>query len=295
MIISMTGFASVSRDRDEVAVGVTVRAVNHRYFDVQIRLPGSLAAAESTIRTLAQKKVARGRVEVTVSLHDRRRRAVDVAVNEPLIAAVSTALRGLREAGHLAGELTVSDVLRLPEALVVTEATRNEEVEALQLALVEEAVDAALDSLDEMRRREGTYLRADLESRRTGLGDSLMRLEQAAIDGRDRLATRLNERIKELSLDVAPESALLAQEIVRFVARSDVNEELVRFRAHLEHWKLLSDAPEPCGRKLDFLLQEMNREINTIGSKAEGTAVPELIVHAKAELERMREQVQNVE
>lgn len=295
MITSMTGFASVSRERDEVTVGVTVKAVNHRFFDVQIRMPASLSAAEPTIRSIAQKKVARGRVEVSVSVNDRRRHAVEVSVNEALITGVSSALKGLRASGQIAGELTVSDVLRLPDALVVTESAPDPTAEVHLVALAEEAVEAAIDSLNEMRRREGSFLLEDLESRRLGLGETILHLEQAANEGRHLLSSRLNERIKDLALDVTPDAAGLVQEIVRFVARSDVSEELVRFKAHLAHWKMLSDAPEPCGRKLDFLLQEMNREINTIGSKAEGPRIPELIVHAKAELERMREQVQNVE
>jgi uncharacterized protein (TIGR00255 family) len=106
---------------------------------------------------------------------------------------------------------------------------------------------------------------------------------------------RLGERVKELRADALADETTVAQEIARFVGRSDITEEVVRFRGHLEHWRTLSDSPEPCGRKLDFLLQEMNREVNTTGSKAEGPAVSELIVTLKAELEKMREQVQNVE
>ena len=109
------------------------------------------------------------------------------------------------------------------------------------------------------------------------------------------LRARLADKVRELQADASVEEAVIAQEIVRFANRSDITEETVRFRAHIEHWRALSDAPEPCGRKLDFLLQEMNREINTLGSKAEGPGVPELVVSLKAELEKMREQVQNVE
>jgi uncharacterized protein (TIGR00255 family) len=109
------------------------------------------------------------------------------------------------------------------------------------------------------------------------------------------LRKRLEERVRELRAEAMADETLVAQEIAKFVGRSDITEEVVRFRGHLEHWKSLSDSPEPCGRKLDFLLQEMNREVNTVGSKAEGPAVSELVVSLKAELEKMREQVQNVE
>jgi uncharacterized protein (TIGR00255 family) len=146
-----------------------------------------------------------------------------------------------------------------------------------------------------MRRREGTLLAADIEQRRSLLMDLIDRVARAAADGQERLQSRLAARIEELVGPVAVDPSVLAQEIVRFVSRSDISEELVRFRAHLVHWQELAVGPDPCGRKLDFLLQELNREINTIGSKAEGLQVPPLVVEVKSELERMREQVQNIE
>jgi uncharacterized protein (TIGR00255 family) len=295
MITSMTGFASALRDRDDVSVSVTVRAVNHRFLDVQVRLPAALGAAEHGIRALVQKRVSRGRVEVSVAVQDRRRLPVDVTLNEPLIQGVAAALETLRAKALVSGQLTPADVLRVPDALMIKENAPAQGADGLALALVEEAADAALHDLETMRRREGGFLQADLESRRLGLAETIARLASVSHEGQAALENRLSRRVHELSLEATPEPSQIAQEIVKFVARSDISEEVVRFRAHLEHWAVLATGPEPCGRKLDFLLQEMNREINTIGSKAEGTRVPELIVHAKAELEKMREQVQNVE
>ena len=146
-----------------------------------------------------------------------------------------------------------------------------------------------------MREQEGQYLRADLDQRRQLLADLFQQAHAASEGGMDALRTRLEERVRTLRAEALADEAMIAQEIARFVGRSDITEEVVRFRGHLDHWKALSDSPEPCGRKLDFLLQEMNREVNTVGSKAEGSAVSELIVALKAELEKMREQVQNVE
>jgi uncharacterized protein (TIGR00255 family) len=160
---------------------------------------------------------------------------------------------------------------------------------------VEAAVAAALEELDAMRNREGGYLRTDLDARRAQLGDLFERVAVASDAGLEGLRVRLAERVRELRADSLADDALVAQEIAKFAARSDITEEVVRFRSHLEHWQALTDSPEPCGRKLDFLLQEMNREVNTAGSKAEGPVVSELIVSLKAELEKMREQVQNVE
>jgi uncharacterized protein (TIGR00255 family) len=146
-----------------------------------------------------------------------------------------------------------------------------------------------------MRSHEGEHLRADFVGRHATLTLLIDQLAAAADAGRQALEARLDERVRELTTDVQVDRGALAQEIVRVAARSDISEEVTRFRAHLVHWDTLSDSPEPCGRKLDFLLQEMNREINTIGSKADGTGVSELVVAAKAELEKLREQVQNVE
>jgi len=146
-----------------------------------------------------------------------------------------------------------------------------------------------------MRNTEGEFLRADLDGRRLLLGDLFERVKAASEGGLEALRRRLEERVRELRADGMADEMLVAQEIAKFVGRSDITEEVVRFRGHLDHWKALSDSPEPCGRKLDFLLQEMNREVNTVGSKAEGPAVSELVVSLKAELEKMREQVQNVE
>src|SRR4030095_11113420 len=127
------------------------------------------------------------------------------------------------------------------------------------------------------------------------LASFITRVAEAADEGRTALEARLQDRVREISLDLPVDEAMIAQEILRTVQRSDISEEVTRFRAHLSHWDALTDGPEPCGRKLDFLLQEMNREVNTIGSKADGLRVSELIINAKAELEKMREQVQNIE
>jgi uncharacterized protein (TIGR00255 family) len=192
--------------------------------------------------------------------------------------------------------MTPGDLLRFPQALSITE--RNEEADTNDeelFARVEDAVAAALDELDAMRVREGGYLRADLDGRRATLADLFARVARAAEEGMTMLRARLEERVRELRAETLADEAVIAQEIAKFVGRSDITEEVVRFRGHLDHWRALSDAPEPCGRKLDFLLQEMNREVNTVASKAEGPAVSEVIVALKAELEKMREQVQNVE
>jgi uncharacterized protein (TIGR00255 family) len=162
-------------------------------------------------------------------------------------------------------------------------------------ALLDATMTGALDALVVMRTTEGRFIQTDLDARLVTLSGFVDDLERVGREGQQNLEARLRERLAGLPADIHGDPAALAQETVRFVARSDVDEEIVRMRGHAEHWRVLSGGPEPCGRKLDFLVQEMNREINTIGSKVEGARATELVIAAKAELERLREQVQNVE
>jgi uncharacterized protein (TIGR00255 family) len=243
-----------------------------------------------------QTRVARGRVEITVTIQQRRAPGVEVDLNEGFLDALGAALERARERGYVHGQLTPGDLLRFPQALAIREKTEDDAGEESPLAeRVGAALSAALDELDAMRIREGAYLLADLDARRSRLGELFEQVAAAAERGLEGLQIRLAERVRELRAESLADETLVAQEIARFAGRSDITEEVVRFRGHLDHWQSLTAAPEPCGRKLDFLLQEMNREVNTAGSKAEGPEVSELIVALKADLEKMREQVQNVE
>jgi uncharacterized protein (TIGR00255 family) len=297
MIKSMTGFASVSHEDDCASIGVTVRTVNHRYLDIQLRVPQSLSQLETRLRSCVQPRVARGRVELAVSLQLRQEPTLTVSINEAFTAALARALDHARGTGLVAGALLPGDLLRFPQALSVREdaAELDEAGRAALEAAIVQAVEAALDDLDVMRRHEGALLRVDLDARKAGVAEAVEQVAGLAAAGQGELRERLARRVGELSADVATDPVAIAQEVVRFTARSDISEEVVRFRAHVNQWTSLTDGPEPCGRKLDFLLQEMNREVNTMGSKADGAGVPEAIIGIKAELEKMREQVQNVE
>ena len=263
MIKSMTGFASLTREDERATIGVTLRAVNHRFLDVQLRQAAG----------------------------------VDVEFNEEFGRALETALEQARARGLVTGALTPGDLLRLPQAITIRDRqpTDDESWQADVAAQARETVGHALVDLDSMRSREGDHLRADLDARRAYVADLVERIAAAADDGRQAMEQRITDRVRELRTELQADENAVAQEIVRMAARSDISEEVERFRAHVSHWSALADSTEPCGRKLDFLLQEMNREINTIGSKAEGLQVSPLIVDVKAELERMREQVQNIE
>ena len=297
MIKSMTGFASLTHEDERATIGITVRAVNHRFLDVQLRLPQSLADLEPRVRGLLQKRLARGRVELAISVQLRQASLPTVELNADFANALAVVIERAREQGLVAGALSPGDLLRLPQAITIRERPIEADpaVEAQLAASVEAAVEQALLDLDAMRTREGDHLRTDLDARKALLARLVERLRETAEQGRLSLEARLHDRVREISEQLPVDQAMVAQEIVRVAGRSDISEEVTRFRAHVAHWNALSDSEEPCGRKLDFLLQEMNREVNTIGSKADGLGIAELIISAKAELEKMREQVQNVE
>jgi uncharacterized protein (TIGR00255 family) len=293
----MTGFAAITRESADARVHVTVKSVNHRFLDVVVKAPQALAQIDARVKAVVQTRAARGRVDVIVTLDQLAVPARDVVLDEALLEQVARAFEAARNRGLVSGGLTPGDVLRLPQALDIRVA--GSELGGLApepiVALVEATAAEAVDALVAMRRTEGAFLAADLEARLVTLAAFVDDLERMAHEGQAALETRLRERLDTLPADLKADAAVLAQEVVRFVARSDIDEEVVRMRGHLDHWRSLVASDEPCGRKLDFLVQEMNREINTIGSKAEGARVTETVIAAKAELERIREQVQNVE
>jgi uncharacterized protein (TIGR00255 family) len=296
MIKSMTGFASLTRDDERGAIGVTIRSVNHRFLDLQLRLPAAVADLEPRLRALVQKRLARGRVEITIALQLRQPTAPEVVLNADFAEALASAIEQARSRGLVSGVLEAGDLLRMPQALTIRERLIEASGGSTQLGSdVESAVMTAVEQLDQMRVREGVHLRADLDARKSLLSGLIARIAAAAAAGSQEMETRLLERAREIAGALPIDQAALSQEVVRVAQRSDISEEVTRFHGHLAHWDALSDSAEPCGRKLDFLLQEMNREINTIGSKADGLQVAEVVIEAKAELERMREQVQNVE
>lgn len=298
MIRSMTGFAAAGREDAGYTVNVTMKAVNHRFLDVALKVPSSLAPLEPSLRAAVQERLARGRVEVAIAVESAVPPERQVVIDETLLERVAQALAAARDRGLITGGLTAADALRLPQVLEIRSAARASdpaEVPGPLAALTERVTGEALAALVVMRETEGRFLQADLDGRITAIAAHVDELERQAREGQAALESRLRERLAGLPADLQGDPASVAQEVVRFVARSDVDEEVVRLRSHVEHWRALAAGADPCGRKLDFLVQEMNRELNTIGAKVEGARASEVVIEAKAELERIREQVQNVE
>ena len=292
----------LSTVRGETSVAEAARKHGLTVAEIEDWQERFLAAAENALRAQVQQRLARGRVEVTVAVQMRRVTTPVVELDEAFASRVGAAIDRAREIGVVNGTLTPGDLLRFPQALAVRDApVASPEDEAAQLRRgAETALAAALEALDAMRRREGELLRADLDARRGTLAAAIERVAEAAAQGQGVLRTRLHVRIGDLGSGLTLDAAAIAQEVVRFVARSDISEELVRFRAHLVHWNDLAGGPEPCGRKLDFLLQEMNRESNTILSKTGGVGdlgltITELALSAKSEIDKIREQSLNLE
>ncbi len=298
MIRSMTGFAAAQGEVEGGRVQVTLRAVNHRFLDIMVKAPAVLGDAEARVRGEIQRKLARGRIEVSVSVELTAAAAPTVRIDLSLLESIVSAVETARGRGLVTGAISASDVLRIPHVLEVDSRAGDRSPTRLPddvAALLDATVSDALDALVSMRETEGQFIHADLDGRLATLENFVDALERLSHDGQRDVESRLRERIAALPIDLQVDPAALSQEVVRFLARSDVDEEVVRLRGHVDHWRLLAGGPEPCGRKLDFLVQELNRELNTIGSKIEGARATETVIAAKAELERVREQVQNVE
>lgn len=295
MIKSMTGFSSSTKENNAAIVNVTVRSVNHRYLDIQIRGNQIAQEQEREIREIIQSGFSRGRIELNVHFEYKDELPFRVELNKTLVQRLLDVAGETAKEQSVAGKWTIGELLRFPKVVKVTEEPRDEAVREEGATLLIDVVVEALREMAEMRTKEGEYLAKDLNERLDILKRLMTQIETAAEEGQDSLRKKLLTRIEQMSTDVVVEPALISQEVVRYAARSDIHEEIARLKGHVKHWEDLSNGEASCGRKFDFLVQEMNREVNTIGSKSDGTSLPALIVEAKSELERLREQVQNVE
>ncbi len=289
---SMTGFGTAAADTAWGRINVELRSLNHRFTEVLVRLPRDLAPLEDRVRALVQRGIQRGRVEVTVSRENQGGRSRAVRADLALAREYQAATRQLKRALRLRGEVTLQHVLAFPE-VVRLEETR-EDAETLWADL-EKVVGAALDGLLRMRTEEGGRLAADTRERLDRVealqGQVLERSQQVVGEYTVRLRQRLAELLGEVPLD----EARLAAELALFAERSDITEELTRLGSHLSQFRETMTGEGAVGRKLEFLLQEMGRETNTVGAKANDLEISRAVIAIKSELESLREQVQNVE
>jgi uncharacterized protein (TIGR00255 family) len=291
MIRSMTGFGAGKAGRGDEEIDVEIRSVNHKFCEVKARLPRELSALEVEVVRAVKERLARGGVEVALRRASNRG-AVAPRVDLPLAREYARAFEEVRATLGLAGGVTLADVLAAEGVVSLEE--RATDLEAARGA-VAEAVAVALEQLTAMRAREGEALGRDLLARLALVEQVVARVEVLAPQSAEHYRARLHERVHELARGFAPDPARLAQEVVLFADRIDVAEEITRLRSHVAQTRDLMAGSEPAGRKMEFLVQEMHREVNTIGSKSQAAEIASLVVQLKAEVERMREQVQNVE
>jgi len=290
---SMTGFGRGAFSSEAFGVTVEIKTVNNRYLDIHLRLGQELSAIEMIVRKRVGARLSRGRVDLNINFD--RTGAASYEVNRPLIAGYVQALREIKEELGLAGEIDVNSLARVPGALTAARDGFDEG----NMAGLESALDQALDSLEQMRASEGAALAAEMRVRITKIEAEVPIIEAAAAGLADAYRQRLQKRVTELiargSQAIELDSGRLAQEVAYLADRSDISEELARLRSHLEQFRSSIDADGEVGKRLDFLLQELNREANTVLSKSTEIAIKDSALAIKAEVEKLREQVQNVE
>ena len=288
---SMTGYGRCHIEEDGREMTVEVKSVNHRFLDISYRLSRTLSFLDDAVRKGVGARLARGHVDVFVSYANHRQDAKEVRVDTALAVAYQKAVAELSAALGREADLPLTDYTRLPDVLTVQE---KEEDQQTVRELFERALDGALDGLVAMREQEGDRMRADIlekisniESLRDGVAERAPLVVEECRD-------KLHQRIAALT-DGEIDEARLITEVAIFADRAAIDEELVRLRSHAAAIRETVELLEPVGRKLDFLVQELNREVNTIGSKASDTAIAQAVVKAKGEIEKLREQVQNIE
>jgi uncharacterized protein (TIGR00255 family) len=290
---SMTGYGAAGTEDERMKASVTVRSLNHRYLDLSVHLSRRLFALEADVRRVVQGRLQRGRVEVSVQASFRDQEGEAVVPNRPLIAGLVRALRDVQSDHALPGEIHVTDVMRFPGAFEPQDAGAGlqDGDRELLLALVGQAV----DGLEQMRVAEGARLGDTLVRAVQAVEDAVQRIESLLEQERGPRVQALQTRARALLQELGLEEQRLYQELVRLVDRGDVAEELQRLRSHAGQARAIVEKAGPCGKRLDFLAQEMGREANTIGSKSDSAALAQEVVGLKGEIERFREQVQNVE
>ena len=289
---SMTGYGKGSASLDGREMTVELKSVNHRYLDVGMRLPRHLSFLEDPIRSALTARLSRGHVDVFVNYRNLRSDARSVEIDVPLLSAFVAAARQANETLGLRDDLSLTAALRLPDVSNVRET--DEDTDAV-LALLNGAINAAIDALLVMREQEGERLSVYLGRCNDTVESLTEQIAKRAPVVVEEYRAKLNERIANLLGNVEVDRARLATEVALFADKASIDEEISRLHSHIVQMRALFADKEPAGRKLDFVVQEMNREFNTIGSKANDGELTKLVLTGKAEIEKIREQVQNIE
>ncbi len=292
MIRSMTGYGHYEYQNEEIRMSIEIKTVNHRYCDVYIRLPRQLSCFEDKVRSLITSRVSRGKIDVFINWENVGEGKKEVILDEGLARAYYEAMVKIAQNLGLREDISSSSLARFPEILRVEK--KEEDAEAIW-SILEPGVNEAVNTLLTMREAEGEKLKNSLldicdsiESYRQLI---LVRAPQVVAEYKEKLSARIRELIESNTVD----EMRIAMEVAMFADKASINEELVRLKSHLDQFRDIISLDGPIGKKLDFLLQEMNREVNTIGSKANNLDITKNVVELKSEIEKIREQIQNIE
>ncbi len=292
MLYSMTGYGKGEAQVDHLALAVEIKTVNHRYADITVKLPRTLMALENEVRRQVGQVLRRGKIDVYVNFGQADESVVVPTINKPLAEAYNELFTHLRNDLGLSGGVSLEmlvaqkDVVQMREAESSIDGARN---------TLQQALERALEQVTVMRRTEGEATTQDLNERLSQLETLLAEIERRAPTIPREWQGKLMERLNRLQQNVEYDPQRVAQEVALFADRCDISEEITRFRSHLAQFRSLFSDAEPVGRRMDFLVQELNREVNTMGSKSNDADLTRVVVALKAELEKIREQVQNVE
>ena len=294
MLLSMTGFGEARCQRDGLAVAVEVRAINSRFFKLSLRTAEGYSALEPQIETVVRKWIRRGTIQMNVRV-ERSRSPEQYCINADVLDRYRQQIEALRQQWGWSGEVSLDNLLLLP-GVVEDASSTIADVEA-DWPVLQETVEAALESLSQMRRKEGRAMAADLTANCRVAGECVDKIEKRAPLVVDAYRTRLEDRLTAVlaQRDLTLNPADLLREVGLFAERGDISEEILRLRSHLDQFQAFLEAEESSGRKLEFLTQEMFREANTIGSKANDVEITREVIEIKAAVERIREMIQNVE
>lgn len=301
---SMTGYGRASAQNGGYDITVEIRAVNHRFYECSVKLPRAYSYLEEKIKEQLQSQIARGKVEVSLTMQNVGGKSLAVQVNHAAVSAYLSALLeenrrlaeeldgAVSEHAFLKQDLSLSTLLRLPDAFQVQQVTEDAEV---VWAAVEPLLQDALEQFLSMRTVEGERLKADVASHLDALEQMTNRVEELAPETVQLYYDKLYRKIAELLADHTVDESRLVTEAAVVAEKIAVDEELVRLHSHIAQFRTLLESDAPVGRKMDFLVQEMNREVNTTGSKAQSLEITKLVVDMKSEIEKIREQIQNIE
>lgn len=293
MLNSMTAFARAETIENDLRVAIEIRSYNSKHLDLSLRMTSAWLALEERVKRMISERISRGRIEINLQVSDQSEKALSFDIDEIKAAAYHKVLLRLKAFLGLAEEISLSMVAATPGIITTAERVRDPESD---WPVVSASLGSALDDLVAMRRKEGAFMEKDLAGRLDVIDSALKTIETSAGDLPILYQKRLSERIAALTEgQVTLDATRIAQEAAILADRGDISEEIVRAGSHIEQFRHIMEGDTPAGRKLNFLLQEFNREFNTMGAKAGSAAISHTIVEVKSELEKMREQVQNVE